>query len=57
MPVIIEEVVITVQANTPATQQTSEGEQIMPPAVADEDAIVRKCVEAVMDLLTRKNER
>lgn len=53
MPIIIDEVVITVEV----TNQASGGSNALPSATEDKQAIVNECVERVLEILKQKNER
>lgn len=54
MPIIIDEVIITVMVGN-AGQTSSTGSP--PGPVADTRAIVNECVERVLEILARKEER
>ncbi|MFH1373532.1 MAG: DUF5908 family protein [bacterium] len=53
MPVIIDEVVISVEV----TNQASGGATSAPSATDDKQIIINECVERVLDILERKKER
>ena len=53
MPIIIDEVVITVEV----TNQASGGSNTQPSATEDKQSIVNECVERVLEILKQKNER
>lgn len=53
MPVIIDEVVISVEVSN----QASGGSSAPPPPVEDRQALVAECVERVLDILREKEER
>lgn len=56
MPIIVDEVVISVEVNSPApaaekgTSLNGEGES------ADKQRIIEECVERVLDILARREE-
>lgn len=53
MPVIIDEVIISVEV----TNQASGGTPTSLPAIEDKQALVAECVERVLDILAQKSER
>lgn len=53
MPIIIDEVVVTVEV----TNQASGGSNAQPSTIEDKQAIVNECVERVLEILKQKNER
>lgn len=53
MPVIIDEVVISVEV----TNQASGGATTPPKTPQDQQAIIQACVERVLDILAQKQER
>ncbi|MDD2720196.1 MAG: DUF5908 family protein [Gallionella sp.] len=53
MPVIIDEVVISVEVSN----QASGGSSMPPPPTEDRQALVAECVERVLDILREKEER
>ncbi len=53
MPVVIDEVVISVEV----TNQASGGAASGPGGLADKQALVDECVERVLDILKQKSER
>jgi hypothetical protein len=53
MPVIVEEVVISVEVSN----QASGGSATAPSATQDKQAIVAECVERVLEILQQKAER
>jgi hypothetical protein len=53
MPIIIDEVVISVEV----TNQASGGAASGPGTVAEKQAIIDECVERVLDILQQKAER
>lgn len=53
MPVIIDEVIISVEVSN----QASGGAASSPPAVEEKQVIIAECVERVLDILRRKAER
>ena len=53
MPIVVEEVVISVEV----TNQASGGGAAAPDGAADRQAIVEECVERVLEILRRKEER
>lgn len=53
MPVIIDEVIISVEVSN----QASGGAASAPSATDDKQAIIAECVERVLDILQQKAER
>lgn len=53
MPVIIDEVIISVEVSN----QASGGAAFAPSATDDKQAIIAECVERVLDILQQKAER
>ena len=53
MPLIVDEIVISVEV----TNRESGGAAAAPSATDDKQAIVTECVERVLDVLRRKEER
>lgn len=53
MPVIIDEVIISVEVSN----QASGGAASAPPASDDKQAIIAECVERVLEILQQKAER
>ena len=53
MPVVIDEVVISVEVSN----QASGGAASAPSATADQQTIINECVERVLDILKQKAER
>lgn len=53
MPVIVDEVVISVEV----TNQASGGTTSAPSATDDKQAIIAECVERVLEILKQKAER
>jgi Family of unknown function (DUF5908) len=53
MPVIVDEVVISVEV----TNQATGGAASAPSATEDKQAIINECVERVLDILQQKAER
>jgi len=53
MPVIIDEVIISVEVSN----QASGGAASAPPATEEKQVIIAECVERVLDILRQKAER
>lgn len=53
MPIVVDEVVISVEV----TNQASGGTAPAPGSVEDRQAVVEECVERVLEILRRKEER
>lgn len=57
MPVIVDEIVITVEVASPAAGGASAAPGAARAGTADQRALVSECVEAVLDVLRRREER
>ncbi len=53
MPIVIDEVVISVEVSN----QASGGTASAPTATDDKQAVINECVERVLDILKQKEER
>ena len=53
MPIVVDEVVISVEV----TNQASGGAAPAPGSAEDRQAVVEECVERVLEILRRKEER
>ncbi|MDH4322542.1 MAG: DUF5908 family protein [Betaproteobacteria bacterium] len=57
MPVIVDEIVITVEVASPAAGSAPAAPGAARAGAGEQRALVSECVEAVLDVLRRKEER
>ena len=57
MPVVIEEMTVTVEVNQAASAPAEPGQSAHGPAGNPQSDMIRQCVEEVMEVIRHQNER